>query len=77
MSLIIAEIKETVAKVAAKSNQTSPQVCSRCKANLAQESANITPAEEDPDAWARMIYESLACFASGALLGIMYGIIQD
>lgn len=51
-------------------------LCSECKQMLlSKTSAESTMSEEE--LWRNTVYSGLACFASGALLGMVLGIIQD
>lgn len=56
------------------------KLCPACEAEVAKWSqllARQAEQEAEADFHSRVVYDALACFASGALMGIVFGILRD
>ena len=59
-------------------SHTEAVSCPRCDERFLVKFVEGEPApKSEEDAWRESVYSGLVCFASGALLGIAIGIIQD
>jgi len=56
------------------------KLCPACEAEVAKWTELLTrqvEEEAEADFRSRVVYDALACFASGALMGIVFGILRD
>lgn len=56
------------------------KLCPACEAEVAKWTellARQAEEEAEADFRSRVVYDALACFASGALMGIVFGILRD
>jgi len=61
-------------------NAEELKLCSTCEAEVTKWTEALdqrTEEEAEEEFRSRVVYEALACFATGALVGIMFGILRD